>query len=508
MVRFALRLAGLGRKAATVNEAGGPAFAKTPEQELVELLLACTLQGGFYRTASDEHQRLVKLITSVDPLFAAQAALYARHVFGMRTTSHVVAGELSRIASGKPWLRHFYNWIVRRPNDMREIAAYLLPGGLRDAGREARMGRTLPSALKKGFASAFGRFDAWQLASARGEGSTVSLVDLVRLVHPRPTAPVSALVSGTLRSAKFDAALTRTGQSAANGSELATLKAEAWAEALPRMGYNALVLSARRILEQVPELGPKLAARLADHGALRGSLILPLQLWQAYLAVQEARLPESSLVLAALSVGIDRAIANVPQLPGRTLVVYDSSGSMGSACIRSGPFVRRSPIQAAALFTAVLARALNAEVMHFADTAHYVAYNGNDSVLTLAARFGQVKTGGTNFDAPFAAARRAYDRIILLSDMQGWMGAQTPDNALRRYKERCNAHSVRLFSIDLTGYSTAQFPAEGVTALSGLNFAIFDVLRLAETDRLALQREIESVEFNAEWVARQKRRAA
>lgn len=61
--------------------------------------------------------------------------------------------------------------IVFRPDDMMEIIAYY----------KAKSGKTLPNAMKKGFALAFDKFDGYQIAKYRGENKAVKLVDVVNL---------------------------------------------------------------------------------------------------------------------------------------------------------------------------------------------------------------------------------------------------------------------------------------------------------------------------------------
>ena len=60
---------------------------------------------------------------------------------------------------------------------MLEILAYF----------ESKGGKHLPNAMKKGLAKAFDRFDSYQLAKYRGENRAYKLIDVVNLVHPKPT---------------------------------------------------------------------------------------------------------------------------------------------------------------------------------------------------------------------------------------------------------------------------------------------------------------------------------
>ncbi len=100
--------------------------------------------------------------------------------------------------------------------------------------------------------------------------------------------------------------------------------------------------------------------------------------------------------------------------------------------------------------------------------------------------------GGTNFNAIFQRANRAYDRIVILSDMQGWIGGGAPLLAFAGYQRR---HEVapRVFSFDLQGYGTLQFPQERVYCLAGWSDRVFEIMQKLDRDPAALVREVESV---------------
>lgn len=228
----------------TINKAGGEAFTQTPQLELVSLLLTSFAGEQFYRRGADTFDRLKELIAACDKEFAAKAAVYARTKFGMRSISHVAASELAKHISAQSWAKDFYNAIIHRPDDMTEILAYHMTSN----GK-------VPNAMKKGMAAAFNKFDTYRLAKYRGENKAVKLVDVVNLVHPKPTEKnaeaLKDLVNGKLRVTEtWEAALTKAGQSAENDKEKASLKREAWASLIRerKLGYFALLRNLRNII--------------------------------------------------------------------------------------------------------------------------------------------------------------------------------------------------------------------------------------------------------------------
>ena len=83
---------------------------------------------------------------------------------------------------------------------------------------------------------------------------------------------------------------------------------------------------------------------------------------------------------------------------------------------------------------------------------------------------------------------------LILSDMQGWIGHDAPTAALAAYKQRSGA-DPRVFSFDLAGYGTLQFPERNVYCLAGFSDKALQTMRFLEEDKSALIREIESIEL-------------
>ncbi len=469
------------------NLAGGRAYSMSPEVKLASALLTSFVQDQYYSSAKESANRLVSFAEACDPLFAAKAAVFARNEYGMRSASHLMAISLSKRVSGEAWAKGFYRKMVRRPDDMTEILAGLFATGAKSP----------TNAMKKGFAQAFGKFDAYQLAKYRGEGKAVKLVDVVNLVRPVPTAKnaeaLNALVKDELRSANtWEAKLTSAGQKATSTADKEATKAEAWAELLEsnKLGYFALLRNLRNILTQAPEAVNLACYRLTNEKAIRKSLVLPFRYISAIEEVEKLSVDGSRQVLIALNKAVDIACANAPKFEGKTLVVLDDSASMGYNSNKNS----KSPASIGALFSAVLVKANeNCDFMQFSDTARYYNMNPMDSTLTLA-RGIDFRAGGTNFHSIFETANKRYDRIIILSDMQGWMGYYTPKESFKKYCNKYGA-SPYVYSFDLQGYGTMQFPEDKVFCLAGFSEKVFEVMGKLEENPKALLEEIEKVTF-------------
>lgn len=480
----------IAKSKTTVNRAGGEAYTQSPELELASILLTSFAQDQFYRSAKATFKELNALLAKVDPLFAAKASVFARQEYGMRSITHVMAAELAAYASGQAWAKSYYSRIVRRPDDMLEILAYYRSKG----------GKHLPNAMKKGFAKAFDHFDSYQLAKYRGERKGVKLVDVVNLIHPKPTErnakALQALVSGTLRSKEtWESKLTRAGQTASSATEKATQKAAAWKELLleNRLGYFALLRNLRNIMEQAPELQAKVVEQLINRKRIKKSLVLPFRYLTAFDAINESQLQNKRPILDALVKAFELALDNVPRFDGKTLIVVDDSGSMSSIYKKD----QIAPIRLAATFAGVLYKTNDADLMRFSDQASYLKPYYKDSATTISnGIIKAARSGGTNFHSIFEGANKYYDRIIILSDMQGWQGYYTPKEAFEKYRQRYKA-TPYVYSFDLTGYGSLQFPESNVFALAGFSEKVFDLMQLLETDRNALIKRIEAVELSS-----------
>ena len=223
---------------------------------------------------------------------------------------------------------------------------------------------------------------------------------------------------------------------------------------------------------------------LIDEQLIRKSLVLPFRYVTALDALQGTNLPRVGDVLAALSDAMDKSLQNVPVFEGKTLIALDGSGSM-----------QGRPIKIGSLFTATLAKANDADVLLFSNDAKYLSINKRDSTLTVANWLtGKATRGGTNFHAIFQAANCAYERIIILSDMQGWIGQQAPVSTFEAYKKKYGAEP-KVFSFDLQGYGTLQFPERDIYCLAGFSDKTMDTLKFLDSDKSALLKQIEAVEL-------------
>lgn len=369
------------------NLAGGKAYKESDEMQLASLLLTSFGDDKHYQKEKDIYSQLEQLIAVCDKEFVAKAIIYARKQFGMRTITHIASSMLAKHIGGMEWGSRFFDKVINRVDDMTEIVACHL-------SRKQK----LTNAMKKGFSSALGRFDDYQLAKYKGENKAL----------------------------------------------------------------NALL----------------------NESAIKKSLVLPFRFSTAYDEMSKI----DSDAMRAVSKACEIACSNVPKLDGKTLIALDVSGSMSSCRVAD----------IASLFTAVLLKSNDCDLITFADDAKYRIVDPYNSVMTIknAIRYA---CGGTNFESVFRVANKRYDRVILLSDMQAWLQdswyAKSPKAAYERYKREFNVPNCKFYSFDLAGYGTMQMPQQDVYCLAGFSDKIFDIMKLVESDKNALVNTIKAVEL-------------
>lgn len=477
----------------TVNLAGGSAYDRDPKTALASMVLTSLVCDTYYQASAqalaDVQFLASKLANAGELEFVAKTAIFARHTYGLRSISHVLAGMVASFRFALPeqrgtWGPAFFDRIVFRADDMAEIASYWI-GQLGE-----REKKTLPNAMKRGFARAFARIRPEEIAKWNGASTrSMTLRHLAHMVHPSSPkdSPLWKLRGGTLESADtHETAMTKAGQ----GEDAAETKASEWVRLFSegKVKYLAALRNARRILEQAPNAVDLLIERLVSEKDIRASKVLPFQFLAAHDAVSAIPGPRVKDVLAAIETGAELALANIPKLEGATLVALDDSGSMHDNAAER----HKKAAVIGAMFAAALAKSGDTDIMLFSDDAKYASLSAKATLFgAIEKLLSQSRPCGTNFNAPFAAAKRAYRRVILLSDAQGWMGSRPGEDARWMYG-KCYGCDPIIYSWDLVGSTTAQFPEKRVALLAGFSDKALDLMAALEQDPKATVHAIEA----------------
>jgi 60 kDa SS-A/Ro ribonucleoprotein len=159
----------------------------SPEIELISLLVSSSFKDDYFRTMVAPAARMSTLVRTVEPEYAARAALLARR-FEIRNPVFLVAGELSQVINGQPWAANFYRRLPRNPIDVLAVIVYI----------RARY-KKIPSRVKRGLGAYLRSLSEASLAHYAGEKHfSLKLVDAVNLLHPKHSDPLGKLVRGSL----------------------------------------------------------------------------------------------------------------------------------------------------------------------------------------------------------------------------------------------------------------------------------------------------------------------
>ncbi|GAB3156304.1 TROVE domain-containing protein [Amycolatopsis stemonae] len=500
-----------------INHQGGAGHARDARSEL--FLLAVTNMVGertFYESAENRDLRyaeLVRRVTAEDPQWTARFLTWLRTEANMRTAALVGAAEYARarLATGhieseaQPTARQVVASVLQRADEPGELLAYWT----------AVYGRAIPKPIKRGVADAVRRLYTeravlkWD-SDARG----FRMADVLELTHPSPK-PDSDPTSGDGRrqgvlfkylldvrhghaeSIPFELNVLRTNAwlrsivgefpdrlldeknlRAAGMTWEAALslagpkvdKARLWSALLPSMGYMATLRNLRNLDQAgVPDdVAERVANILSRVEEVRNSRQLPMRFLSAYKAV------EGSLRWAwPLEQALGHSLANVPQLPGWSLILVDLSSSMWDRVSGKSELQRW---ETAAIFGVALAkRAEHADLIRYGNDSRPVKLGPDEAVLHAVRTHFAHNMGGT---ATAAAVQRHlrpgyHDRVIILTDEQVAYGGNPSDVV---------PANTPLYTWNLAGYQHGHGPSGNRNrhTFGGLTDKAFGLIPLLE----------------------------
>lgn len=499
---------------------GGPGHLRDPRSELFLLAVAnFVTQRTAYESGQardDRFAALVRTLAVQDPVWTAGLLGWLRQEANMRTASLVGAAEYVKArldvgatgtatGTGGPSNRRVVDSVLRRADEPGELLAYWT----------ATYGRNVPKPVKRGIADAVRRlYSGTSLLKYDTDSRAYRFGDVLNLVHASPDPdrpwqgelfryaldrrhnPQSAQVPEDNRTLAAHRALMELPVSERRGVVLSPdgaerlaaagmtwealagwlqgpLDAAAWEAVIPSMGAMALLRNLRNFDEAgvSDAAAAQVAAKISDPEVVARSRQFPFRYLAAYQHAPSLRWAYP------LEQALGHSLANVPALPGRTLVLVDRSGSMWS------PLSDRSRLNradAAAVFGAALAlRAERADLVQFGTTSAVVPHTRGESVLKVLERFGDL--GGTYTAEAVKKHYRDHDRVLIVTDEQAASYGYSGDPAELVPSE------VPVYTWNLAGYRVGH-AASGTAnrhTFGGLTDAAFRMVSLIEAGRNA-----------------------
>lgn len=523
----------------TTTHLGAPGYTRDVKSELF-LLGGANFVGEvtFHEGADDRDDRfnhLVREVAVLDVQWLTEFLTWLRRAGNMRSAGVVAACQAvhTRLAASlHGGNRQLIAAVPNRADEPGELIAYW----------RSRYGRTLPQPVKRGIADAVARlYNERSLLKYDSDTAGYRFADVIELCHPKPTgrrkSSAGSFVLGNdgqvqrrpesaWQSALFEHALARRHrraelfrrdplptllrreelmaipagerrawleQAVASGRAAdrfrsagvtwealsgwlgGPMDATAWEAVIPSMGLMALARNLRNFDEAgvSDAVAAQVCARFADPDEVAQSRMFPYRWLAAYETAPSLRWGH------ALDQALRASLANLPAMPGRSLILVDTSNSMTSMSMSAKS--KMTPLKAAAVFgVALAAKGEQVDLWGFADGAfrHDIPRGASviDQVKRFCARSGEVGHG-TQIAAAARATFAGHDRVFVISDMQT-MGHTYYGGNLSEAVPR----STPLYGFNLGGYKPAAFDAgtRNRVELGGLTDATFTLIPLIE----------------------------
>lgn len=406
MARLNVRVPILGN----ITYEGAPAAQIKPMQALRRSVLSCLLwEDEFYESGQEISARIQTLVSQLvgnvndrgwcdsihqrDIVAINALAIEARTKFNLRHVPLYLLSVLGKLGA--------LRWgtvaqTVWRADELTELLAI-----------HAKVNKTtpdkikkhIPAQMKKGLAHAFGKFDEYQLGKYDRSNQAIRLRDVLFLTHAKPADEAQAALWKRLVANELavpDTWETNLSVGADKKETFTRLIQEG------KLGYLALLRNLRGMLQAGVDESIMEGAIVARRGG--AERVLPFRFIAAARACPRME--------KALDKSLQKCIADLPPLSGRTLVLVDVSSSM-HARLSSKSDLRRCDAAAA------LAALINGDLRvfsfsdRFVEVPHRMGMAGVDAILNSQAN------NGTELIAAVAkASQEKHDRIIVISDEQ------------------------------------------------------------------------------------------
>lgn len=537
------------------NSMGEMAFKMEDKEELVSTVMTTFLHNDYYEKENDKIYRIQELMGKVDPLFIAKLAIYARNEGNLRSVTHILSAELAKYISGHPWAKDFYNKIIVRPDDMSEIvSAYAHLNGMAQNNI-----KKIPNAIKRGFKTALERLDAYQLDKYKMRNRSVSMVDLVRLFHPKGTEKNAEAFKRLVRGESLEdiyetkileKQMTKAGKETKGltDEEKNKAKRKAITEVLNNvkgMPIMNLIRNLRNIILYAPNKVDDACAQLRIREKILNSRLLPFRFATAYGEIERMTYDDDETkiafesdvdtkmftevefsecrrkVLDALEDAIQYSVENIPELEGNVAVLIDHSGSVrgdyyGNS--RVSAFSKTNTAMIGNLFGSMMAyRQKNVYIGLFGDELINVPIRRDMKLLDFNEYSynigdkcgGSTETGIYRFMENCVEEKKKIDNIVVFSDCQigrnsdftSWYGFSPTEKGkhfhelFKEFKKINPNCNWVVVNLRQSSGTNVFDKSQRIMNIAGWSDKIFDVIKSQCKGWGAIIKEIEAIEI-------------
>jgi len=502
------------------NYEGDISYKLTPEMELYTLVCTSALQPTFYvPNTNDQLNKIKSALRRVDPLFAAQLAVYARERMYLRTIPLILTIELTKLYKKQDDLvRRLVRRVVQRADEITELLAYYVKSNKKEPKEVEAKGDHiiykniygLSNQLNKGLKDIFesGRFDEYQYAKYNRE-TEIKLRDALFLSHPKPKDQKQKDLFNKIANNNLETPYTWEVELSKAGQEGRGDKKEVWEELLDsgKLGYMALLRNLRNFVQVgVSNFHmEKVAERISNYNEVKRSKQLPFRFLSAYRSLGQDIMVRSSwgrkdepkdgdfvcppIFLEALEKAVKFSIENIPMFENENvLIATDVSGSMQRTI---SPRSQITNYDIGALMAMLLqTRCATATAGMFGDTWKVLYDLPKDNVLRstneIHRREGEVGYSTNGWKVLEWAVRLAkmdsqtFERIMIFTDCQMWNSSGSEKGSInshwKEYKKLVPESKLYLFNLAPYGGTPIDMRNGDVHLISGWSDRIFNVL--------------------------------
>lgn len=459
----------------SVNSAGGVAFSLSNEEALAQLACTGTFNGTYYASGVDTLKDVLRLAQTVSPEFLAKLAVYSRQSAFMKDSSAVLLAVL--MTRNIELFKQVFSRVIDNGKMLKNFCQVVRSGTV---GRKSF--GTAPKRMIKEWLE--NRSDKHLFEDS--VGNDPSLMDVIKMVHPKPTNKNREAFYAYLLGKTYDTTLlplnvqefeafkktpkgTRTVPNVPFQMLTALdLSTKEWTEIarnakwhMTRMNLNTFE---RHGVFNENGMVDLIATRLRSEKDIKNAKVFPYQLFVAYMTATSAPVK----VRNALQDAMEIATQNTPKISGKVFVGVDYSGSM-TAPVTGNRGTATTTVncnQVASLMAACIMRnSDDCTVYRFDTSAKLVSLNPRDSVMTNCQKIG-ANGGGTDCGAMLRelnAKKEKGDVVFVLSDNESWANqyAGRSTNLMKEWATfKTRNPKAKLICVDLAANTTSQVPTQ------------------------------------------------
>ena len=452
----------------TVNRSGHAAYSMADKEKLVSMVLTTFFnEKKFYGDNSKELAELAESIAQTDPRFVANLAVYARKEMHLRSVSHVLTCIVAHTVASKPFIHYTVDGVVERADDMTEILACYI----------SMFGKPVPNGLKKALGDAMNRTNEFTFSKYNTPGKVVSFKDVLRICHPKPATDKASKVFNEILTDTLPIAKRWETELSARGNNK-----EVWEDLIAenRLGYMAMLRNLRNIINAGPDNIDKVYEKLSNRDEVLKSKQLPFRFLSAYNNLPTGA---TSRVRDVLEDACEYSIANLPKIPGKTVIAIDVSGSMNLNISNKSDTTCG---EIAVLLGLMASKLCEEYIVYLFDTdLKLMNVSHRSGILQTACNYNIL---GRGTDLTLSIRRMINsgiyaDRLIMLSDNEinsSWSGFdKTCQSYVDQYRNQVNP-DLWVHAIDLQGYGTKQFIGDKTNIIAGWSERVLEFITLVE----------------------------